>query len=107
MSLVEIILRLAVIGLLTAFLVSRYRRRLLQAPLPAEDPSVWNGQAIEARTLRPRLAQVRRDYRVVPHDSPRRADTLKQRAACARHRISGLTYFQHRRVHEDMEHPVV
>lgn len=106
MSLLEIILRLVVVGLLGAYLVSRQRRRAREAPPPVEDPAVWNGHPIEARTLRPRLEQVRRDYRAVPRGLPGRPEALKHRSACARRQVSSLAYFRHQHVEEETEHQI-
>ncbi len=98
----EIIMRLAAIGLLSAFLVARHRRRL-RAPLPPEDPAVWNGHGLDTRLLRPRLESVRDDYAAAIHKSPPLPESGRRRA-WARQVVSSLAYFHHRRPEVDPEH---
>jgi len=96
MSLLEIILRLVAVGLLTAYLVSRHRRRVAEAPLLPEDPSIWTGHGLDARMLQPRLEHVRRDYGAVLRGPPRPSDRPQGWRACAGRLIAGRGYFWHR-----------
>lgn len=100
---IEVIVRLTAIALLGAYLVSRRRRRVINSPLPAEDPSVWKGQGIDTRTLRPRLECVRSDYGAAARASPSLPETRRQRA-WAQRVVSCLAYFRHGHAHDDTEH---
>lgn len=99
---VEIIIRLAAIAWLGAFLVYRRRRRVRHTPLPPEDPSVWTGHGIDTRTLRPRLECVRGDYGAAPRPSPPLPESRRQRAR-ARRVVPCLAYFRHRHTQDETE----
>lgn len=105
MTTIEVIIRLAAIGLLSAYLVARHRRRVMGTPLSPEDPSVWTGHGIDTRTLRPRLESVRGDYCAARRTSPPFPATGKRRA-WARQTISRLAYFRHRHDHDEREHQI-
>lgn len=99
----EVIVRLAAIAVLGAYLVSRHRRRAMNTPLPAEDPAVWTGHGIDTRTLRPRVDAARGDYGAAARPQPPRPENRRQRA-WARRVVSCLAYFRDRHAHDDTEH---
>lgn len=105
MTTLEVIVRLAAVGLLCAYLVARHRRRVMETPLPPEDPSVWTGHGIDTRTFRPMLAHLRDDYCAAPRATPPRPETSRRRV-WTRQVISCLAYFRHRNDHDDPEHQI-
>jgi len=105
MTTLEVIVRLAAIGSLCAYLVARHRRRVMDTPLPPEDPSVWTGHGIDTRTFRPRLDDLRGDYCAATRTVPPLPETARRRA-WTRQLISCLAYFRHRHDHDDPEHQI-
>jgi hypothetical protein len=101
MTLGEIILHAAGVGLLCAYLVARHRRRMLHTPLPPEDSSTWHGHGLDTATIQPRWQSVRRDPFTALRKPPSRAAAARQRVAWVRQMISRLPYFQQGHAHDD------
>jgi hypothetical protein len=101
----EVIIRLAAVGLLGAYLVARHRRRVIETPSPPEDASVWTGHGIDTRTLRPRLDDLRNDDCTATRTAPPLLEGARRRA-WTRQVISCLAYFRHRHDHDDPEHQI-
>ena len=87
---------LTAVVLMCAYLYHRYRQRVMERPLPPEDPTVWTGRGIDVDILRPRVEEIRLDYSSVIHLLPKRLALQGDRVKRARQMISRFGYFQHR-----------
>lgn len=56
-----LILKLAAVIFLAAYLLSKHRQRM-QRRTSTEDPARWTGQTLDATKLRPAVDRVRHDY---------------------------------------------
>jgi hypothetical protein len=98
MSVLEIVIRMAVVALLAGYLYRKHRRRL-ELRSTEIDPAEWTGQGIDVSNLRPRLESVRTDYLMATRQAPE-TDLRRGLLEQARRWVRQLSYFKHRDVHQ-------
>src|SRR5437016_4007320 len=93
MSMVEVIIRLGLAGVLAGYLFYRHWQRMRQSPEWAE-PKDWDGKSFDASGIAPRIERVRKDYLREKH--PPVSHFHHRLLAFARNAVSHLAFFQDR-----------
>ncbi len=101
MSVIEVIIRAVILGLLVSYLVSKHRQRVRHRPVKLEDPALWTGKGIDASTLIPTIDRVRHDYLAVRRSPARDFRDRKGLLAIAERAIVRLSFFQKTKLEED------
>ncbi len=95
-----LILKLAAVSFLAAYLLSKQRQRMRNRT-STEDPARWTGPSLDATKLMPAVDRVRHDYLANQSPHPHSLSYRRSLLALAAQAIRKLSYFHERQAEDD------